>query len=182
VNTPAPVGSNRPARSPAFYILIAMGVGCGAALILFAALAAVMLPVFVQAREKARTVTCLSNVKLQQLAMRMYVQDYDETMPPAAGWMDKLTPYVRSETFFHCPSVGRAASGAYGYAYNRSLEGAKMADIPQPRETIALYDSTNLSRSASDRLTSLPRPGRHHDPKPGNVVSYMDGHTRYVAD
>jgi hypothetical protein len=100
-------------------------------------------------------------------------------MPPAAGWMDKLTPYVRSETVFHCPSVGRAASGAYGYAYNRSLEGAKTADIQYPGETIALYDSTNLSRSASDRLTSLPRPGRHQR---GNVVSYMDGHARWVAD
>jgi len=46
---------------------------------IIAILAAILFPVFAQAREKARTISCLSNTKQIGLACLMYVQDYDET-------------------------------------------------------------------------------------------------------
>src|SRR6185295_14534781 len=46
-------------------------------------LAAILFPVFAQAREKARQATCLSNEKQIGLAILAYCQDYDETLPPA---------------------------------------------------------------------------------------------------
>lgn len=46
---------------------------------IIAILAAILFPVFAQAREKARAVSCLSNVKQLGLAHLMYAQDYDET-------------------------------------------------------------------------------------------------------
>ena len=46
-----------------------------------AILAATLFPVFGQAREKARQITCLSNSKQLATATMMYVQDYDETFP-----------------------------------------------------------------------------------------------------
>jgi len=49
---------------------------------IIAILAAVLFPVFVQAKAKARQVSCLSNLKQLGLAMLMYVQDYDDTFPP----------------------------------------------------------------------------------------------------
>lgn len=42
-------------------------------------LAAILFPVFAQAREKARQATCLSNHKQMGLALVMYRQDYDDT-------------------------------------------------------------------------------------------------------
>ncbi len=48
---------------------------------IIAILAAIMFPVFAQAREKARQTSCLSNVKQETLGLLMYVQDYDETWP-----------------------------------------------------------------------------------------------------
>jgi prepilin-type N-terminal cleavage/methylation domain-containing protein len=60
---------------------------------IIAILAAILFPVFAQAREKARGITCLSNAKQWGNAFLMYVQDYDETYPlahgwhPAAGWL-----------------------------------------------------------------------------------------------
>ncbi|HEX5322780.1 MAG TPA: prepilin-type N-terminal cleavage/methylation domain-containing protein, partial [Capsulimonadaceae bacterium] len=48
---------------------------------IIAILAAILFPVFATAREKARQATCLSNEKQIGLAMNMYVQDYDETLP-----------------------------------------------------------------------------------------------------
>ena len=48
---------------------------------IIAILAAILFPVFAQAREKARQTTCLSNLKQLGLGVMMYVQDYDETFP-----------------------------------------------------------------------------------------------------
>jgi len=48
---------------------------------IIAILAAILFPVFAQAREKARAVSCLSNLKQGGLAYAMYTQDYDETTP-----------------------------------------------------------------------------------------------------
>ena len=57
---------------------------------IIAILAAILFPVFAQAREKARQTSCLSNQKQIGTAALMYVQDYDETFPMAFG--------IRSDT------------------------------------------------------------------------------------
>ncbi|MDX1931144.1 MAG: DUF1559 domain-containing protein [Capsulimonadales bacterium] len=85
---------------------------------IIAILAAILFPVFAQAREKAREVTCLSNMRQIGLAVRMYVQDYDEiwpifhaynTQPPAdvdghKGVEVALWPYVKARDAFRCPN------------------------------------------------------------------------------
>jgi len=48
---------------------------------IIAILAAILFPVFSQARESARVTSCLSNMKQIGLAIRMYTQDYDEVLP-----------------------------------------------------------------------------------------------------
>ncbi len=52
---------------------------------IIAILAAILFPVFAQAREKARMVACLSNSKQMGLGVAMYAQDYDETLPTRGG-------------------------------------------------------------------------------------------------
>ncbi|MDX1931958.1 MAG: DUF1559 domain-containing protein [Capsulimonadales bacterium] len=49
---------------------------------IIAILAAILFPVFAQAREKARQTSCLSNMKQLGTATMMYTQDYDETLYP----------------------------------------------------------------------------------------------------
>ena len=48
---------------------------------IIAILAAILFPVFAQAREKARQTSCLSNCKQIGLGITMYINDYDETFP-----------------------------------------------------------------------------------------------------
>jgi len=48
---------------------------------IIAILAAILFPVFARARENARRLTCLSNLKNIGTATLMYTQDYDETFP-----------------------------------------------------------------------------------------------------
>ncbi len=48
---------------------------------IIAILAAILFPVFAQARDSARQASCLSNAKQVGLAAMMYAQDYDEVLP-----------------------------------------------------------------------------------------------------
>src|SRR5689334_7244040 len=50
---------------------------------IIAILAAILFPVFAQAREKARNSSCISNLKQIGVACNMYAQDYDERLPTA---------------------------------------------------------------------------------------------------
>ncbi len=50
---------------------------------IIAILAAILFPVFAQARERARATACLSNLKQIGTGLIMYAQDYDESMPAA---------------------------------------------------------------------------------------------------
>jgi prepilin-type N-terminal cleavage/methylation domain-containing protein/prepilin-type processing-associated H-X9-DG protein len=52
---------------------------------IIAILAAILFPVFAQAREKARQASCMSNLRQVGIATLLYVQDYDETLFP---WLE----------------------------------------------------------------------------------------------
>jgi len=79
-----------------------------------AILAAILFPVFVQAREKARSISCLSNLRQTGLAVAMYTLDNDEGMPtvhmemmgmkPSSSWLDLIQPYSKSRLLQRCPS------------------------------------------------------------------------------
>jgi prepilin-type N-terminal cleavage/methylation domain-containing protein len=66
---------------------------------IIAILAAILFPVFAQAREKARQTVCTSNVKQIGLAWLMYVQDYDETFPPTNSTQNPASGWINSPTF-----------------------------------------------------------------------------------
>jgi len=88
---------------------------------IIAILAAILFPVFAQARGQARKAACLSNLKQLALAELMYVNDYDEGFtggsfnmgvvangnPSCDGyrwWLDMIQPYVKSMGLKICPS------------------------------------------------------------------------------
>src|SRR5436309_2501169 len=83
---------------------------------IIAILAAILFPVFAQAREKARGISCLSNMKQLGTAFQMYLQDYDETVLPryqacpSTGptvpasevdqprlWTNTIQPYIKNK-------------------------------------------------------------------------------------
>jgi prepilin-type processing-associated H-X9-DG protein len=133
--------------------------------------AAILFPVFAQAREKARQTVCSSNEKQMALAILMYSQDYDEKFPPAPRWMDVTASYVKDDKVYHCPNVGHEP-GVYGYAFNTTLSMVQFEKVQEPKTQRMLIDSTNLARNASDTGVSLPSPGRHSR---GSVMAYADG-------
>jgi len=102
---------------------------------IIAILAAILFPVFAQARESARTTACRSNLKQIGNAMMMYVQDYDGTYPYWGGGFGagvyifwKLDPYIKGldptstnrKSVWVCPSrAGTIGQNSYGYNYLR---------------------------------------------------------------
>lgn len=80
---------------------------------IIAILAAILFPVFAQAREKARTASCSSNARQLGLAILMYNQDYDERFPFAGwrpndegtgDWQNTTAPYIKNKGIFRCAS------------------------------------------------------------------------------
>lgn len=94
-------------------------------------LAAILFPVFAQAREKSRSAACLSNEKQLGLAYLMYSQDYDETGVDGvqntgwyvygAGWAGQVYPYVKSVNVFACPDDTTTSGVIESYAMNGNL-------------------------------------------------------------
>src|ERR1700712_1559978 len=72
---------------------------------IIAILAAILFPVFAQAREKARQTACLSNCKQIGTAMMMYCQDYDEMFPTPTA---KIPP-INGGTYTGIPLDGQLA-------------------------------------------------------------------------
>jgi prepilin-type N-terminal cleavage/methylation domain-containing protein/prepilin-type processing-associated H-X9-DG protein len=86
---------------------------------IIAILAAILFPVFAQAREKARQSACLSNCKQIGLAVMMYGEDWDQSYPLFAHspirepmWFQAIQPYIKNENVFTCPSVQRLTTEA----------------------------------------------------------------------
>ncbi len=96
---------------------------------IIAILAAILFPVFAQAREQARKTSCLSNIKQIGLGASMYVQDWDEKFPRAWGgcsptWYVQVEPHIKvalrsgnwitgGGNFWHCPSNGKGNNNSY---------------------------------------------------------------------
>lgn len=105
---------------------------------IIAILAAILFPVFAKAREKARQVACLSNIKQLGLGLMQYVQDNDQVYPAGtngtatpAGWAGELYPYVKSTAIYHCPddpttSIPGGANNTY-YPISYEANSAIMA-------------------------------------------------------
>jgi prepilin-type N-terminal cleavage/methylation domain-containing protein/prepilin-type processing-associated H-X9-DG protein len=83
---------------------------------IIAILAAILFPVFAQAREKARQISCLSNMKQVGLAIIQYQQDADETYPGGVdnnwqnAWPSTIQPYVKTLKVFYCPDDSKAGT------------------------------------------------------------------------
>jgi prepilin-type N-terminal cleavage/methylation domain-containing protein/prepilin-type processing-associated H-X9-DG protein len=123
---------------------------------IIAILAAILFPVFAQARDKARAANCLSNLKQIGMAYRMYMTDYDDRVPvscnrkPACcnatgdraatdvrnylesgcwpGWISNLLrPYDKSPEIYTCPSRRGAAPGFVDPRRNPTVTPANMS-------------------------------------------------------
>jgi prepilin-type N-terminal cleavage/methylation domain-containing protein/prepilin-type processing-associated H-X9-DG protein len=130
---------------------------------IIAILAAVLFPVFAQARDKARGTSCVSNCRQIGMAYMQYAQDYDEFLPlttfpiPSNSWTDTVQPYIKNRGILRCPSDTSTTWAApvnprrSSYFLNAWMAGANsygnLAAIQSPASVIYLAESAeNIDR------------------------------------
>ncbi len=132
---------------------------------IIAILAAILFPVFAQARESARKTSCQNNLKQWATAWSMYVQDYDETTVPirtggigtsAFLWNVILQPYIKNTGVQTCPSN---SNRGIGYTYNFALggpNGRAMAEVKLPAQTVAFADAVGSTDPRQSPIFLIP--------------------------
>jgi prepilin-type N-terminal cleavage/methylation domain-containing protein len=132
-------------------------------LVVIAILAAILFPVFAQARESARQTTCLSNCKQIGISVAMYTADYDEKYPAqlkdgmvsmAAGgkdvtYYDSLQPYIKNQQVWIDPSGqpnGKVTMTPPAMAYHMNgnlitLTGLSEAAVAAPANCLLMRES-----------------------------------------
>jgi prepilin-type N-terminal cleavage/methylation domain-containing protein len=133
---------------------------------IIAILAAILFPVFAQAREKARQASCISNNKQVGLALLQYVQDYDEQFPigrnistastalvPGRGWAGTIYPYTKNAQVLRCPDDATLPGTFNGvslypvslvYNINLPRTGAAIASMNAPASTVLLAEGKGV--------------------------------------
>lgn len=120
---------------------------------IIAILAAILFPVFAQAREKARQTQCMSNLKQIATGALMYVNDYEEKFPMAVygpvphprrsgercffTLFDALEPYTKNLDIIQCPSEPKALYLNAGF---QTILGAPTCNLPETISYMFNYD------------------------------------------
>jgi prepilin-type N-terminal cleavage/methylation domain-containing protein/prepilin-type processing-associated H-X9-DG protein len=133
---------------------------------IIAILASILFPVFARARENARRTSCLSNLKQMGLGVMQYVQDYDESFPPAYRifttqpqgepawyqegadvywfWQQIIYPYTKSTQIYRCPSATGSPTANYVRQYGANELLLAGGDTPG----VLSVNLASISRSA----------------------------------
>jgi prepilin-type N-terminal cleavage/methylation domain-containing protein/prepilin-type processing-associated H-X9-DG protein len=168
---------------------------------IIAILAAILFPVFAQARDKARSISCLSNNKQLATAVYMYAQDYDEYIPVLGvgaenrgRWTWQITPYIKNRQVFTCPNTpknnydGSQWSDRSSYGWNfvlsaasgygtPNVQGYSLAQIPKPADTIVIGETGYDNTPGWAMFARDPRKAPASDTRPG----YWPQHRHHVA-
>ena len=76
---------------------------------IIAILAAILFPVFAQAKEAAKSTVCLSNIKQTGVAAKIYSSDYDDAILPSEAW----GTWVDAKGFTYPPGISNANTGSW---------------------------------------------------------------------
>ena len=167
-------------------------------------LAAILFPVFAQAREKARSIACLSNMKQIGTTIQMYTQDNDERLfyrancafsrsgkiPNAPDnsnrWWNQLMPYLKSAGVFKCPSdptptpsldTNGGTSILRSYIACSPAESLTLAQVADPAETMVV---TEKSSAITDSWIEPFNGDFGPDPNnPGHPANVADRHQNF---
>jgi len=130
---------------------------------IIALLAAILFPVFGRARENARRISCMSNMKQIGLGILQYSQDYDEFLPPsrnspagvATPWQWIIQPYLKSTQLFKCPSnqqTGRVLNTTYS---GNDIPRSYYSNAGYTTQTYGPGGTRPMADNASQKLAAL---------------------------
>jgi prepilin-type processing-associated H-X9-DG protein len=147
---------------------------------LLALLAGILFPVFARARALARRTQCLSNLRQLAGAHLLYVQDWDEKLPPwilpgparqgepetSRAWTTFLQPYLRSHAILRDPDAPPVVATEQGPPY--------LADY-----SLLTWERAGRRGDPKDPAQRWPGPplSLGHVVRPSETIQWMDGRT-----
>jgi len=140
---------------------------------IIAVLAAILFPVFAQAREKARQSTCMNNQRQISASIQIYAQDNDELLPPASSVWTKLTLPSGVVT---CPSLVKKAANSY--VYNGALDGMAIGKLSDPPSILVTADGQHAATNTPVTYANVAYSSADYALRHTNkmIASYLDGH------
>ncbi|CAN5700878.1 hypothetical protein BH11ARM2_BH11ARM2_06540 [soil metagenome] len=128
-------------------------------------LAALLLPVFFQAKSGSHKANCLSSLRQPGMGLSMYMGDHEDKSPVSVppffrgtplglGWAGAIYPYVKSTAAFRCPGdathvppvVGGRTPRVVSYAINTNLSRIRaMSEVARPANSVQLFEVTGNS-------------------------------------
>lgn len=152
--------------------------------------ALISLNIFVLPEQKNKSSSCQENLRMIVTGIKQYQNDYDYHFPPnKIGWANEIDPYLKSQSFYHCPSDQNTSNtsskkGYMSYWMNSQLNGIVIGRISSPSKTLLIGEGNDGS-DFSDAMyvrRSLPTswlnnsfqpPFRHYG---GANYAFVDGH------
>ncbi len=147
-------------------------------------LAAVLFPVFAQAKLAAQRTATISNAKQHALGLIMYASDWDDKLPHD-NWCDSTSQYIKYENAFASKIVQKGDEKRYDFALTATLLGKSMRDVEDVRISIMTFESKNNEKNQVGGPELLPMPGRYSISganSNGSCASFVDGHVKFIRD
>jgi len=115
---------------------------------IIAILAAILFPVFAQAKEAAKKTQCLSGTKQIGTSLQIYINDYDDMLITQhwncddgnMPYMDTLYPYVKNQKLFKCPDYEGYPNWDWTNCPATSLEYKRTGDLAMATKWLNGYE------------------------------------------
>jgi hypothetical protein len=172
-----PPPPSQPVSKSPNVLMIVLGVVAVCSCCGIAVLAAVLFPVFEQAKIASKRTAALSNAKQLGTAMMIYAVDHDDRLPFADNWIDLTEPYAKNPSLYHSPGAPGPVGDQYGFAFRKELSRKHMVKIEDIQNTAMIFDTTLTGRNATSGLETLPRPGRYGGK---NTIGFTDGSAKSI--
>jgi hypothetical protein len=140
-------------------------------------MAAVLFPVFAQARLAAQQTAAMSKVKQLGNAMHLYAQDHDGLLPVASHWMDGIQPYTPQDP----AQFSRTSAVSFDFAMSAGLSGVELSEIEMPQATALIFDSATSRRNQAGGAELLPADGSFiKSGRPHVIICFVDGSVKLM--
>ncbi|MGV3772723.1 MAG: prepilin-type N-terminal cleavage/methylation domain-containing protein [Verrucomicrobiales bacterium] len=168
-------------------------------------LTGLLLPALSRAKSKTKAIACINNVRQHSLAILLYADDHQETLPPVAleqdgldlNWAVLLLPYLRNSQVHLCATDTTSKFISYGLNEGIFVDleddpetpPQKLSSFQRTSRTITLGDlgtEDDLNTVRPDTIKMVP-PGRNLDddedarPIPRHSgrcnLGFLDGHS-----